>query len=516
MAQTPTTLAPRYFKHSLVRSDGGLIEVEKRVEYPENLRKSHVMVTGGREGSMVSGKSVPPKGEATRTGWKGTPSPGWTSELASNKTLDDSRTQAPYLRQVRPEQRAWARGVMRVSDIEQVLFGGPVQPNTRIDLDVKGTPRVELTLWIADEGLFASITGKIEAIRVVTVDDAAAIGVDEEKKQIDPSQLSKGVVNTAQYAEMMGVVFVPDQISFFGSGAVALPYFLIGRARRINSAAGHDWRVSAKPTADANRPVDLSFSRKVEDIAALQEQLATEARVAAILSPKNEFKKGIAPGTTVTAQTKSPQLRALRLLSEVKQSATAGLADELSMMNVFRSAGATTRRRKGKEVSVLMSPHDPLDFTQKRRKRKKIAPKDPLKMYSNPRISGVSYLVVSADDLPEMARRKGVSVEQFQRDHRVITRKQAALMRKQEAAQLDKDYASTTFSRPPFKPYTPRTNPFMAETLQDAIEAMTLAHRYLYYELEAASGGQSRATIEYLLSNLARAIQGLGGVLPTH
>ena len=115
-----------------------------------------------------------------------------------------------------------------------------------------------------------------------------------------------------------------------------------------------------------------------------------------------------------------------------------------------------------------------------------------------------------------MARRKGVSVEQFQRDHRVITRKQAALMRKQEAAQLDKDYASTTFSRPPFKPYTPRTNPFMAETLQDAIEAMTLAHRYLYYELEAASGGQSRATIEYLLSNLARAIQGLGGVLPTH
>ena len=163
MAQTPTTLAPRYFKHSLVRSDGGLIEVEKRVEYPENLRKSHVMVTGGREGSMVSGKSVPPKGEATRTGWKGTPSPGWTSELASNKTLDDSRTQAPYLRQVRPEQRAWARGVMRVSDIEQVLFGGPVQPNTRIDLDVKGTPRVELTLWIADEGLFASITGTIEA-----------------------------------------------------------------------------------------------------------------------------------------------------------------------------------------------------------------------------------------------------------------------------------------------------------------------------------------------------------------
>ena len=56
----------------------------------------------------------------------------------------------------------------------------------------------------------------------------------------------------------------------------------------------------------------------------------------------------------------------------------------------------------------------------------------------------------------------------------------------------------------------------MAETLQDAIEAMTLAHRYLYYELKATSGGQSRATIEYILSNLKRAIMGLGGESPRH
>ena len=145
MAATPKTLAPRYFKHSLVRTAEGLVEVEKRLEYPMNLRKSHVMVTGGREGSMVSKKSVPPSGESTRTGWKGGPSPGWTEELDADKTLEDSRTQAPYLRQVRPEQRAWARGVMRVPDIEKVLYGRPPS-NTAIDLDVPA-PVITLSLF---------------------------------------------------------------------------------------------------------------------------------------------------------------------------------------------------------------------------------------------------------------------------------------------------------------------------------------------------------------------------------
>ena len=512
MAATPKTLAPRYFKHSLVRTAEGLVEVEKRLEYPMNLRKSHVMVTGGREGSMVSKKSVPPSGESTRTGWKGGPSPGWTEELDADKTLEDSRTQAPYLRQVRPEQRAWARGVMRVPDIEKVLYGRPPS-NTAIDLDVPGTPNVELTLWISDEGLFASITGKIEAIRVVTVEDASSLGVNEAAKTIENAAK---VSNKVPYAEMMGVVFIPDQISFFGSGAVALPYFLIGRARRISSAAGHEWRVSSKPTASANKPVDLGFAEKLEGIEKIHADARAAAALQAALSPLNQYEKRLTPHVTLKAKGDGSEFSAMRLSTIDPSMGTPGLADELSLMNVYRTAGAKARSLRGKTQSVLEEPHDPLDFTQKRRKRKKAAPKDPLKMYSNPRISGVNYLLVSAAELPEMARRAGMSVEQFRREYRVITRKEAALLRKQEAAQLEKDYASTTYSRPPFKPHTPRANPFMAETLQDAIEAMTLAHRYLYYELKATSGGQSRATIEYILSNLKRAIMGLGGESPRH
>ena len=510
MAKIPEALAPRYFSHSSMPS--GKV-VPKRTEYPERLRKSHVMVTGGREGPMVSGKRVASASEPTRTGWKGSPSAGWTKELDKDGTPKDARTQGVFLRRVRPEQRAWARGVMRIPDIEYVLYGG-LPANTAIDLDVAGTPRVELTLWIADEGLFASITGTIEAIRVVTVQNASSIGVNEKARTIASAS---AVANSSKYAEMMGVVFRPDaEVVFFGEGAVALPYFLIGRARRIHSAVGHDWRVSGHPTADANKPVDTSFSRKLEGLEKLQQEALVEAGVAEALSPKGRFAKDITLDVSMSPAGRNTGLRAMQLTSADANMATSGLADELSLMNVFRTAGAEARTMRGKTPSVLKSPHDPLDFTQKPRKRKKAAPKDPLKMFSNPRISGVSYLLVSAADLPEMARRAGMSVEKFQREHRVITRKEAALLRKQEAAQLEKDYASTTFSRPPFKPYTPRTNPLMAESLQDAIEAMTAAHRYLYYELAATSGGQSRATLEQIMRNVELAIRGLGGVLPRH
>ena len=511
MAKVPTSLAPRYFRHSVAPSGK---EVPKRVEYPERLRKSHVMVTGGREGPLVANKSVASASEPTRTGWKGAPSAGWTKELDKDGTPKDARTQGVYLRRVRPEQRAWARGVMRIPDIEYVLYGGLV-PNTAIDLDVEGTPRVELTLWIADEGLFASITGTIEAIRVVTVENASSIGVNEKARTIENAN---AVANSSKYAEMMGVVFRPDaEVVFFGEGAVALPYFLIGRARRIHSAVGHDWRVSSHPTADANKPVDISFSRKLEVLEKLQQEALVEAGVAEALSPKGRFSKDITLDVSMSPAGSNTGLRAMQLTSADANMATSGLADELSLMNVFRTAGAEARTMRGKTPSVLKSPHDPLDFTQKPRKRKKTAPKDSFKMFSNPRISGVNYLVVSAADLPEMARREGLSVEQFRRTHRVITRKEAALLRKQEAAQLEKDYASTTFRRSPYKPYTPRTNPSMIEAHNFAIEAMILAQRYLLYELEATSGGQSRATIESLLSNLGRAIQGLRGDLPwTH
>lgn len=511
MAKVPTSLAPRYFRHSVAPSGK---EVPKRVEYPERLRKSHVMVTGGREGPLGANKSVASASEPTRTGWKGAPSAGWTKELDKDGTPKDARTQGVYLRRVRPEQRAWARGVMRIPDIEYVLYGGLV-PNTAIDLDVEGTPRVELTLWIADEGLFASITGTIEAIRVVTVDNASSIGVNEKARTIENAN---AVANSSKYAEMLGVVFRPDaEVVFFGEGAVALPYFLIGRARRIHSAVGHDWRVSSHPSADANKPVDTSFSRKLEGIEKMQQEALVEAGVAEALSPKGRFSKDITLDVSMSPAGRNTGLRAMQLTSADANMATSGLADELSLMNVFRTAGAEARSLRGKTPSVLKSPHDPLDFTQKPRKRKKTAPKDSFKMFSNPRISGVNYLVVSAAGLAEMARQAGMSVEEYRRRKpTVITRKESMLLQKQEAAEREAAYAATTFRRPPYKPYTPRTNPFMAETLQDAIEAMTAAHRHLYYELAATSGGQSRASIEHVMHKLELAVRGLGGVLPRH
>ena len=499
MAKIPEALAPRYFSHSSMPS--GKV-VPKRTEYPERLRKSHVMVTGGREGPMVSGKRVASASEPTRTGWKGSPSAGWTKELDKDGTPKDARTQGVFLRRVRPEQRAWARGVMRIPDIEYVLYGG-LPANTAIDLDVAGTPRVELTLWIADEGLFASITGTIEAIRVVTVQNASSIGVNEKARTIASAS---AVANSSKYAEMMGVVFRPDaEVVFFGEGAVALPYFLIGRARRIHSAVGHDWRVSGHPTADANKPVDTSFSRKLEGLEKLQQEALVEAGVAEALSPKGRFAKDITLDVSMSPAGRNTGLRAMQLTSADANMATSGLADELSLMNVFRTAGAEARTMRGKTPSVLKSPHDPLDFTQKPRKRKKkTAPKDPLKMFSNPRISGVNYLLVSAADLPEMARRAGMSVEKFQREHRVITRKEAAILRKQEAAQLEKDYASTTFSRPPFKPYTPRTNPEHADSpaVQNALDAMRIALAYL-------SGDRRAPSLDHVIGALNSGIDGL-------
>ena len=105
VAKPPLTLAPRYFSHSSEPSGKVL---RKRKGYPEHLQKSHVMVTGGREGPLVSAKKVPREERPTLTGWKGAPSAGWTTELEKDGTPKDARTQSGYLRRVRPEQRAWA------------------------------------------------------------------------------------------------------------------------------------------------------------------------------------------------------------------------------------------------------------------------------------------------------------------------------------------------------------------------------------------------------------------------
>ena len=448
MAKPPLTLAPRYFSHSSEPSGKVL---RKRKGYPEHLQKSHVMVTGGREGPLVSAKKVPREERPTLTGWKGAPSAGWTTELEKDGTPKDARTQSGYLRRVRPEQRAWARGVMRVPDIEYVLYGG-LAPSDRIDLDVAGRPRVELTLWIADEALFASITGYVEAIRVVTVEDASVLGVEESKRTI---RNANAVSNTALYAEMMGIIFVPDKEAvFFGDNtAVALPYYLVGRARRIHEAEGRPWRVSGRPTVAANKPVDASFEHRIAGLEKSRQDALVEAGVAEALSPKNRDGSPMTPYTrdltldvSLTPVGAEAGLRALRATSQDRNLATSGLADELALMNIFRTAGAEARLMRGKTASVLKKPHDPLDIKQKpRRRRKKTAPKDPLKMFSNPRIMGVSYTVVTQAELDRMARLTHTSVEQIRLQYpRFITPDESKVMQAREAAKKSSEVATWT------------------------------------------------------------------------
>lgn len=464
MAKAPTNLAPRYFKHSLTAS--GRV-VPKRLEYPLKLRPSHVMVTGGREGALISGKKVGSSQKKTDTGWSGEPSDSWKRELELDRTPQDARTQGVFLRRVRPEQRAWARGVMRVPDIEYVLYGGLV-PSGRIDLDVPGKPRVELTLWIADEGLFASITGRIEAIRVVTVEDASSIGVDEEKRTI---RNALAVANTVPYAEMLGIVFSPDaEATFFGEEAtVALPYYLVGRARRIHAEEGRPWRVASQPTPSANQPVDLNFEKRIERLEKLKRDALAEAGVAEALSPRNKdgtpvrpYSKDITLDVTMTPVGEESGFRAMRLTSDDRDKATSGMADELSLMNVFRTAGAETRLMQGRSPSVLKSPHDPLQIKQSQRRRKKKAPKDDLKMLSNPHIMGVNYTVVSEDELGVMARQAGVSVDRLRSMYpRFITRAEAKALRVQEKAARDQSLLASGGAYAPARraPYRRLANP---------------------------------------------------------
>jgi hypothetical protein len=121
------------------------------------------------------------------------------------------------------------------------------------------------------------------------------------------------------------------------------------------------------------------------------------------------------------------------------------LADELALMNIFRTAGAEARLMLGKTSSVLKRPHDPLDTNQKPRRRKKTSPKDPLKMFSNPRIMGVSYTVVTDAELNRMAQLTHTSVEQIRRQYpRFITLAESKTLQAREAAKKSAEVANWT------------------------------------------------------------------------
>lgn len=149
------SLIPRYFTPSkYIRKDGRL--KEKRPE--------HVMIVGGREGPEFIGphtKRRQGKGPRRVTvRFKPAGSQLWTEALAANKTPEETRTQSEFLRKVIPGLRAYARGLMSVSELRDTALGA-VQEGTDF-------PHVEITAFTGLPGSdgFAGLTGRLTAVDV--------------------------------------------------------------------------------------------------------------------------------------------------------------------------------------------------------------------------------------------------------------------------------------------------------------------------------------------------------------
>jgi hypothetical protein len=113
-------LVPRSFPPSKLRRKTGMKDSAKRSE--------HINIVGGREGPEVVSDQQRKDLDAARTR-KGKPiakrtrrfspagSDRWTEELAAGRTPEGTRTQSPFLRDVIPQVRAYARGLMPVSGL---------------------------------------------------------------------------------------------------------------------------------------------------------------------------------------------------------------------------------------------------------------------------------------------------------------------------------------------------------------------------------------------------------------
>jgi hypothetical protein len=80
-------------------------------------RREHVMLIGGRDGPAVAG--LPPRDSRY---WSEGEQARWTRELESDSTYPDAKTQSRLLREVRPEQRLYGRGYMKVGDMSEILM----------------------------------------------------------------------------------------------------------------------------------------------------------------------------------------------------------------------------------------------------------------------------------------------------------------------------------------------------------------------------------------------------------
>lgn len=356
-------IAPRVFPHT-ARDES----TQKRQGWPPSLRQAHANVVGGREGESVAGRLA--------LEWDGKPSTEWTEQLREGHTYPSARTQSPFLRRVRPEQRAWARGVMRVSDMERILFGGRVRED-RIDIEipkVKGQyPRFEITWWLEEEGAFGAVTGRASFLRQVTTADDGAVrrlGIDEAKNTI---VRASNVVDTPLYAESMGFIFEPDveaqNIQGVPKEGLAIPYFMVGRVRRIYPEARRV-RVASLPSPDANTPYDASFNEKIQGLMQAQRRHVVDAAVQRLTEPNRVYRADITPTLEVRAVGEPEGVFGLVYQGGGALDGASQVADAVSAMNVARTVSAQDRAIRGKEASVLDDPHDTLREGAPRKKRK--------------------------------------------------------------------------------------------------------------------------------------------------
>jgi hypothetical protein len=75
------------------------------------------MLIGGRDGPAVAG--LPPRDPRF---WSEGEQARWTRELENDSTYPDAKTQSRLLREVRPEQRLYGRGYMKVPDMSEILM----------------------------------------------------------------------------------------------------------------------------------------------------------------------------------------------------------------------------------------------------------------------------------------------------------------------------------------------------------------------------------------------------------
>lgn len=258
----------------------------KRVDYPIGLRRAHIMLAGGREGLSVSGKKPRP---ASSVRWKEGP--------------PEARTQSSFLRDVRPGQRAWTRGVMSVEEMERALSGC-----------VPPVP-VDLALWAADQAGFVTVRGNVIAW----------------KKQIEPG--------------VSGIVFTPspETPTVQPARTMQIPYDLIGRLLRLHPGAG---RVAADPSL--SRSPDR-FDAQLDAVEAAWRSRQLDAIVQSLTEPgRKNYTYDLTPFLSLNAVGSG---HATRLMVQ-SESGKERRADRLTAMQLIRSGAVTPpapRKKKAKK-----------------------------------------------------------------------------------------------------------------------------------------------------------------------